>query len=186
MVFPEFEVLHSQFGFILKQTEENNYTASVKVLTDSDVSQMPQSLGQSEAMFMNASTFAPNNEWHKAVARVSEGEVAVEVYNNTGTLLKNMTKSTANTGFGELGITMTYAAGQVVAFKNLKVEAVSQTPKPTRSEPVQESGIDFLYPYIRMALLLAGTGVAVVFLKGRKGNSKHIDELGASSQSGCD
>ena len=186
IIVPEFEVINSQFGFILEQTEENNYTATVKLLTDTDVSQIPQSLDDNRVMFMNASTIAQKNAWHKAVARVSNGEVAVEVYNDNGTRLENLTKSTPNSGFGELEILMNYRAGQVVVFKNLKVEAVSQTHKPTSNIPVQEEGIDFLYPYIRIALLLAGSVLAIVYLKGRKDTTKHPDDISASSQNGHD
>lgn len=186
ITIPEFEVLHNQFGFILEHTEESNYTASVKILTDGDAAQISQSLDEGNTMFMNASDVAPKNAWYKAVARVSGDEVAVEVYNNTGTLLENKTKNTTSSGFGELGITMTYTAGQVVAFKNLKVEAGSQTLKPASNNLGQESGIEFLYPYVRIALLLAGTVAAVACLKGRKENNKHPVELGASSQNGRD
>ena len=173
---PEFEIINSQFGFILEQTEANNYTATVKLLTDTDVSQIPQNVDESRAMFINASTIAQKNSWHKAVARVSNGEAAIEVYNENGTRLKNMTKNAPNRGFGELEILMNYRAGQVVVFKNLKVEVVNQTPKPTLNIPVQEEGIAFLYPYIRIALLLAGSVLAVVYMKGRKETTKNADE----------
>ena len=182
---PEFEIINSQFGFILEQTEANNYTATVKLLTDTDVSQIPQNVDESRAMFINASTIAQKNAWHKAVARVSNGEAAIEVYNENGTRLKNMTKNTPNRGFGELKILMNYRAGQVVVFKNLKVEAVSQTPKPTLNIPVQE-GTAFLYPYLQIALLLAGSVLAVVYMKGRKETTKNADDISASYQNGYD
>ena len=81
---------------------------------------------------------------------------------------------------------MNYRAGQIVVFKNLKVETVSQTPKATSDIPVEEEGIDFLYPYIRIALLLAGSVLAVVYLKGRKKYTRHPDGLSTSSQNGRD
>jgi hypothetical protein len=186
IIVPEFEVINSQFGFVLEQTDESSYTATVKLLTDTDVSQIPQNLDDSRVVFMNASTIAQKNAWHKAVARVSNGEAAVEVYNDNGTMLENITKSTADSGVGELEILMNYRAGQFVVFKNLKVETVSQTPKATSDIPVEEEGIDFLYPYIRIALLLAGSVLAVVYLKGRKKYTRHPDGLRASSQNGRD
>ena len=185
ITIPEFEIVNSQFGFILEKTEENNYTASVKLLTDAEASHIPNSLSETNGMFMNASNIALKNEWHKAVARVSSSEAAMEVFDDSGTRLENMTKSTTSTGVGELGIIMTYTAGQVVAFKNLKVESVSQTPTPINNIPVQEESISFLYPYIRIALLLAGSVLAIVYLRGREENAKHPDQLGASSQNCC-
>src|SRR3990170_3015202 len=82
ITIPGIEQQRSQFGFILERTAEDNYTASVKLLTDNDVSQITQSVDQSEAMFMNASTVATRNAWHKAIAKVSGDEVTVEVYND--------------------------------------------------------------------------------------------------------
>jgi hypothetical protein len=72
---------------------------------------------------------------------------------------------------------MTYGTSQVLAFKNLKVEAVGQTPIPAGDNQTKESGIEFLYPYIRMSLLLAGTALAVVYLKGRKKNNVRSNSL---------
>jgi hypothetical protein len=177
ITIPGIEQLRRQFGFILERTAEDNYTASVKLLTDSDVSQITQSVDQSEAMFMNASTVAPRNAWHKAIAKVSGDEVTVEVYNDNGTRLENMASSTAKTGLCELGIFMTYGASQVLAFKNLKVETVDKNPIPISDNLAQQSGIEFLYPYIRMSLLLAGTALAVVYLKGRKKNNVRSNSL---------
>jgi hypothetical protein len=177
ITIPGIEQLRSQFGFILERTGGDNYTASVKLLTDNDVSQITQSVAQSEAMFMNASTVATRNAWHKAIAKVSGDEVTVEVYNDNGTRLENMASSTAKTGLGELGILMTYGASQVLAFKNLKVETVDKNPIPISDNLAQQSGIEFLYPYIRMSLLLAGTALAVVYLKGRKKNNVRSNSL---------
>jgi hypothetical protein len=177
ITIPGIEQLRSQFGFIIERTGGDNYTASVKLLTDNDVSQITQSVDQSEAMFMNASTVATRNAWHKAIAKVSGDEVTVEVYNDNGTRLENMASSTAKTGLGELGILMTYGASQVLAFKNLKVETVDKNPIPISDNQAQQSGIDFLYPYIRMSLLLAGTALAVVYLKGRKKNNVRSNSL---------
>jgi hypothetical protein len=169
--------LQNQFGFILERTAEDNYTASVQLLSDNDVSQIAQSLDQSGSMFMNASTVATKNMWHKAIAKVNGDELTVEIYDDNGTRLENMAKTTTETGVGELGILMGYAPGQVLAFKNLKIGTLEQNPVPVAEDQVKGNGIDFLYPYIRMLLLLAGAALAVVVLKGRKKNNMNTNNL---------
>jgi hypothetical protein len=169
ITFPGAELLNSQFGFILKSDGENNYTASVKLLTADDVSQMTQSLDERGALFMNASEVAAKNTWRKAIAKVSGEEVAIEVYDENGTQLDSMTKNTISGQYGELGILMSYPTGQVLAFKNLKVESLGQTPTPIVQNQTQGNAIDFLFPYVRIPLLLAGIVLAILCLRGRKG-----------------
>jgi hypothetical protein len=72
---------------------------------------------------------------------------------------------------------MGYAPGQVLAFKNLKIGTLEQNPVPVAEDQVKGNGIDFLYPYIRMLLLLAGAALAVVVLKGRKKNNMNTNNL---------
>jgi hypothetical protein len=182
VTIPGIEQLNGQFGFMLERNGEYNYTATVKLLTNDDVSQITQSLDDSKAMYMNSSSVATKNAWHKAIAKVSGDEVAVEVYDENGTRLDDMAKSTTSTGFSELGILMTYPVGQVLAFKNLKVEALSQNPKPITENQAQGNGIEILFPYIRISLLLAGTAMAIVCLKERKEINRHPKGMSDSSQ----
>jgi hypothetical protein len=175
ITLPGAELLNSQFGFILKSDGADNYTASVKLLTDNDVSQITQSLDESNALVMNASEVAAKNTWRKAIAKVSNDGVAIEVYDENGTRLDSMSQSAATKRYGELGILMTYPVGQVLAFKNLKVESLSQSsapdvpnPAPIGQNQTQGNGIDFLFPYLRYSLLLAGAGLAILCIRGRK------------------
>jgi hypothetical protein len=179
---PGIEQLTSQFGFMLERNGENNYTASVKTLTNDDVSQISQSLDESKALFINVSDIATKNVWHKAVATVSSDRVAVEVYDENGTQLDRLTTSATSKGSGELGILMTYDASQVIAFKNLKVEALGQSPTPISESQTQGNGIEFLFPYVRISLLLAGTVLAIVCLKGRRESNKRSSDLRKSSR----
>ena len=163
--------IRNQFGFVLERTAEDNYTASVKLLTDNDISQMPQSLDKRGRMFMNASLLTARNEWHKAITKVSRDNASIKLYNANGTQLQNLDSSTATTDFEELGIFMTYGPSQVLAFKNLKVETITQNQVPVSDDKVKENGIEILYSLMRTSFLLAGAALAVVTLKGRKKNS---------------
>jgi len=167
---PGVELLNSQFGFILKRNVEDNFTATVKLLTDEDVSQ----IAQGNALLVNASDVASKNAWHKAVTSVSDGTVSIEVYDENGTRLEGKTTNVASAGSDELAVVMTYLVGQVLAFKNLKVEAVSKDPTPITSTPApaQGNGVEFLFPYIRFSLLFAGVILAVLCLRERVVNKR--------------
>jgi hypothetical protein len=173
ITIPGIELLNSQFGFILLQNEAYNYTASVKVLNDNDLSQIVQN----GTVFINASDIVTKNTWNKAIAKVSGTEAKLEVYDDNGRLLDNMSKTITSQNLGELGVLMTYPTGQIIAFKNVKVEAQSQSLPPLTQSVSQGNGFEFLYPYVRMFLLLAGTVLAVVCLKGRRDNKKNSEAI---------
>ena len=120
---------------------------------------------------MNASLLTARNEWHKAITKVSRDNASIKLYNANGTQLQNLDSSTATTDFEELGIFMTYGPSQVLAFKNLKVETITQNQVPVGEDKVKENGIEILYSLMRTSFLLTGAALAVVTLKGRKKNS---------------
>ncbi len=170
------ELLNNQFGFILQSTGENNYTGRVKLLNDSDVSQIVQSRDESRAVVLNASEIISKNSWLKAVAKVSSDQITVEVYDGNGTRLDRITSNTANYRYGEIGILLTYPIGQVLAFKNLKVETLSQSPPSviensasTVQNQTQDGEFGFLYPCLRYSFLFAGVLLVLLGFRGRKG-----------------
>jgi hypothetical protein len=173
--------IRNQFGFVLERTAEDNYTASVKLLAENDVLQMTRSLNQSGSMFMNASLLTARNEWLKAITKVSGENVSIELLNENGTRLQNMAASTATAGFEELGIFMTYGPSQILAFKNLKVETITQNQVPVSADKVRENGIEILYSLMRILFLIAGAALAVVTLKGRRKNSEFSSNFGKKS-----
>lgn len=175
VTIPGAELLNSQFGFILSHDGADNYTASVKLLTNNDMSQITQSLDENKALFVNASDVAMKNVWYKALAKVSSDKVVVEVYDENGKLL-NMKESV---DLNESGVFMTYPVGQVLAFKNLKVEAASQRQSsvPVSSEKSLGTGFDFLFPYVRISLMLAGVGLAAVCLRDRRIRNRHSRDV---------
>jgi hypothetical protein len=162
------ELLNSQFGFMLQQNGATNYTASVKVLTDEDLSRITQSLDAKNAVYINASEVVAKNIWHKAITKVSGAEATVDVYDENGTRLYGKSQSRSNQDSGELGVLMTYPTGQIIAFKNLKVESLTQNLPPNTQNVAQASGFEILYQYVRISLLLAGAILAVVCLKERR------------------
>lgn len=182
---PGVENLFSQFGFILERKGGDNYTASVRVLTNEDASQIAQGVDEGTVRVINASEIARKNAWHKALAKISDDDVEVEVYDGNGTLL-NRVATVAGASLGELGVVMTYFVGQVLAFKNLKVEALDQAKAPLPPISVNTSqvgGIEYFVPYVRASLLLAGGVMAIVYLRGRKKASQPSNTLESTPNS---
>lgn len=177
ITIPGAELLRSQFGFILQQNEAGNYTASVQVLNDDELSQIAQNIGSSNAVIINASNVVTKNAWHQAVARVVGDKAIVEVYNASGMLLDNSSQSWSGQSSGEFGVLMTYQTGQIIAFKDLKVEAVTQAPPATTQDAAEGNGFELLYPYVSPLLLLAGVVLAIVCLWQRHGSKKCANDV---------
>jgi hypothetical protein len=170
---PGTELLNRHFGFILQQIEDNNYTATVKDLNEDDLSQINKNVDESQAVFINASTFAGKETWCKVVLKVTVDKVAVGVYDENGTQLDKMSQSWGTQDPTEVGVLMTYQTGQVITFKNLNVEFLNQNELPT----TQTNGFEFSHSVLA-SLFSVGTVLAVAALwksgKRRK-NSKPND-----------
>jgi hypothetical protein len=163
ITIPGAELLDSQFGFTLEQNVANNYTARLKTMNDNDLSEMSQNI-EIGAVVLNASDVTVKNVWHKAEAKVSGDKLTAQVYDEKGTLLKTVSQNRTGENLDELGILITYPTGQIIAFKNLKAEATSRDVPQTTQNVSQGNGYEFLYPYIRVSLLLAGITLAIVSL----------------------
>jgi hypothetical protein len=163
---------NSQLGLILRQYGENNYSASVGVLEDQDVSQITEQLDENNPPFMNASQITRINTWYKLEATMSEGATDAKLYEKNGTLIKNIAPSDAAVRSNEVGILMAYEPSAIVAFKNLRVETLD---KPT--PPIDETGtppnvLNLLAPYIVLLTLLFLTVAIVAYFRRKKKNSK--------------
>jgi hypothetical protein len=177
ITIPGTELLDSHFGFILEQTVQGNYTASVRVLKGDDLPQIKQSIDESRAVFINASDVAAKETWYKAIAKVSGDYVAVEVCDENGTRLERMSQSKSGQDLSEFGVLMTYQTGQIIAFKNLNVETITQKTPVVAHEVTKGDGFEFLYPFVRVSLLSAGTVLAIVCLWQRRKSSNHSDAV---------
>jgi len=147
----------NHLGFMLRHNGGNNYSVSVRVLDDYNISQTTKRLDGNNTAFMNASTGTRENIWYKVLARMSKDEITAELYGNNGILLKSIATGDDAISISELGILMAYDTDTIIAFKNLKVETLDQ---------------QLFAPYIGLTILLA---VAVITLgyvkKGKRARS---------------
>jgi hypothetical protein len=162
----------NQLGFILRQDGEADYSASIGVLVDQQISQITRLLGESRAAYMNASDTATRNKWYRIEAAISKNETNAKLYEMNNTLLQNMA-APDSLGVGEMGILMSYPPNSILAFKNLKVSPLGETvtPAPSEEEQTSRREIEWLVPYVAAAVLLA-IGCAVFGYARRKKSSQ--------------
>jgi hypothetical protein len=167
MTIQESEQASNQLGFIL-QNNDGNYSASVKLLDDSDLSNIEKQLSGNNATFMNATTSIKENVWYKAVARISNGEISTELHGENGTILKSTATKDDVLSIDESGIFISFEPYSFIAFKNLKVENLDQPPNDTVGDiqfPV--NGLESLAPYVMLLTLLVIVGATITYLRKR-------------------
>ena len=155
----------NQLGFIL-QNNDGNYSASVRLLGDSDLPHIEKRIGGNNATFMNATTSIKENVWYKAVTKISKDEISTELHDENGTVLKSIATQEESAGFGESGIFVSFEPYSFVAFKNLKVENLDQPPKQTVGvTQVPVNGFESVIPYVMVLILLVTAGATITYLR---------------------
>jgi hypothetical protein len=167
ITIPSEQTPNNQLGFILNYNGGNNYNASVRVLGDSDISQITKQADDNNTAFMNASRSTRENTWYKVMARISAGAVTAELYSENGTLLEKTARDNA-VNASESSILITYDADTVIAFKNLKAETLDQPSQRGDGSQIPENELELSAPYIGVAILLAVAIAAIAYVKERK------------------
>ena len=150
------QTINNQLSFILRQNEEDNYSASVQMLKDNDASQITSQLDIENAAFVNASQFlTKQNTWYKIEATITKNATNARLYEQNGTLLKNMVSEENVTNINQLGILMSYNPNAILAFRNLKVETLDQPIPPANVTQEKANELEWLGPNIYLPILSA-------------------------------
>ena len=148
------ETTNNQFGFILENSGNNNYSLNVKGLDTYEVAKMNPGGGNGTA-FMNASGYIRENTWYKIVAKISEDEVAAEVEDTNGTVIERITTANNAVNVSKLVILLTNNTDRAVALKNLNVETLNQPTQPAKEEEKAANWIEIITPYVTFISLIA-------------------------------
>jgi len=150
------QTINNQLGFILRQNGEDNYSASVRMLEDDDVSQITSQLDMDNAAFVNASqVLTKQNTWYKIEATISKNATNARLYEQNGTLLKNMVSEENVTNVDQLGILMSYNPNAILAFRNLKVETLDQPTPPANVTQEKANELEWSSPNVNLPILSA-------------------------------
>jgi hypothetical protein len=154
---------NNNFGFIL-ENKGGSYSASVKLLGDSDVFQIEKQLGGNNATFMNVSTTIQKNIWYKADVLISNDGLTTELRGENNTLLKTVALKGNSFNITESGILISCEPYNLIAFKKLKVENLDQPPDELpNSIYIPVNGPESLFPYITLALTLVIAVVSITY-----------------------
>jgi hypothetical protein len=159
--------VNNQFGFILRDNGEDNYSVDVRGLDYYDTSQIEQS-GGNETAFMNATMDTKENTWYNIIASMSKDEITAELLDENGTLLESRTIRNDAVNISEFEILLANNTDRAVVFKNLKVETLNQPVQPPEDNNNTVNGNELSAAYIDLTILLTAALAAVAFVKKRK------------------
>ena len=162
---------NNQLGFILRQDGEEEYSASVSVLENKQLSQISSLLQESKASYINASDVAENNRWYKIEATLSRNWTSAKIFEMNNTLLKNIA-APESPDSTQMGILMGYPPNSILAFRNLKVstlDAAVQTSTP-KQEQYQRGEFSWLGVGVAVSAFLAIGLVAFGYAKRQRKN----------------
>jgi hypothetical protein len=161
---PDNLLINNQFGFILQNNGEGNYSIDIKGLNNEDISQIvTQSEGNGTA-FMDASTGIKDDTWYNVVTRMSEDEITAELYDTNGTLLKSTATINDTLSVTEFGLLLANSTDKIIAFKNLKTETLDQLNQPLEDNNTALKELTLLSPYIGLTILLAAVFATSVYV----------------------
>jgi hypothetical protein len=161
------ETTNNQFGFILENSGNNNYSLNVKSLDTYEATKMKTSGGNGTA-FMNASSCIEENMWYKVVAKISEDEVTAEVQDTNGTVIEKISTINNAVNVSKLVILLTNNTDRAVAFKNLNVEILNHQVQPVEDEEIATNWFELFATYGTFIILIATIFAVAVYVKKRR------------------
>jgi hypothetical protein len=161
------QTTNNQFGFMLRNSGDYNYSLNVKGWDDYEVAKLNRLSGNGTA-FMNTSASVQENTWYKVVARISEEEITAELQDVNGTLLESVATTSDAANVSELVILLANNTDRVVAFKNLNVETLGQPTQLPEGAGEAAAGNELLTPNVALPIILVVLFAAAVYLKKRK------------------
>jgi hypothetical protein len=167
------ETTNNQFGFILRNSGNNNYTLNVKGLNDYEASSI--NTGGGGTAFLNTSSCIKEDTWYKVVAKISENEVTAELHDANGTVIESIATKPDAVNVNELVILLTNNTDRAVAFKNLNIENLNSTAQPTEKAEKATNITEILAPYAPLTILIAAVFAVVVYLKKRKNHHLRLE-----------
>jgi hypothetical protein len=166
------ETTNNQFGFVLRNSGENNYTLNVKGLNNYEAS----SINSSGTAFLNTSSYIKDETWYKVVAKISETEVTAELHDANGSVIESIATKPDALNANELVILLTNNTDRAVAFKNLNIKTLNSTTQPAEKTEKIVNITEVLVPYSPLTILVGAVFAAVVYLKKRKTNHLRIEK----------
>lgn len=124
IIIPDYEDrLDNHLEFTLRQNGEKNYSVSVRLLDNSDISQI---LNNPDLFFVNASSYVRKNTWYSIDAHITENQTIAKLFDKNVTYLSETAPLNTTTNTRDFRILIKYDPDSIIVFKGLKAEIPGQ------------------------------------------------------------
>lgn len=124
IVIPNYrQKMNNYIEFTLRQNGEEDYGISVRLMDNSDVTQM---IDKSGSTFINASKYVEENIWYNIEANISKNQTIVKLFDENNTRLTETASMDHVNSTREFKILMKYDPDSIVVFKDLQAKILDQ------------------------------------------------------------
>jgi len=124
VVIPNYrQQMHNYLEFTLVQNGKEDYSVSVRLLGNSDISEI---IDKSDSTIINASSYVRENAWYKIAANISENQITIKLFDQNKTDLTRTEPIDLTNSTNELKILMKYEPDSIIVTKNLQAEFLDQ------------------------------------------------------------
>jgi len=163
------KITNDQFAIILGDYSNNTYALNLKGLDDYDLS-LEGEYNKSSSIIINASSFMREEIWYRIEAKISEEKITAIITDEYGypiEFIEEINNKESNNQ--KLMFLLTNNLSQIVAFKDLNIEPILETPEDGSDQDIVISKIPTFY--ILLAFIIVSLSLGALFRK-RKINRK--------------
>ena len=164
------QTLNNQFCFIVQKDKGDNYSLSVKALSDDDLSNIAN-MGNN-AGFTNVSQMINDNIWYQATTTVLENGITSNLFNANGTLIESTAANNSMNGTEAITLIANNQDNAIV-FKDLKIENLNSTQNLPSPEETSRSSPSVV-SYFVLSLILSAIAISVFYIKRKKSHASKV------------
>jgi hypothetical protein len=142
VIIPNYrQQMHNHLEFTLIQNGKEDYSVSVRLLDNSDISKI---IEKSDPILINASDYVRENTWYNMTANISENQIIFKLFDENTTHLTKTALIDYTNNTKELKILVKYEPDSIIVFKDLQAGILEQ---PTQL--IEGYKPPFNIPYMR-------------------------------------
>lgn len=165
------QIINNKFGFIMRNSMDNNYSISIKGMNAYDFTPKNQSNG-TETVFMNMSSCIKENKWYKVKATMTETNLTVSLSDIEGALLESTQIPYENANISDLVVLIADNTEKSIAFKNLKVSNLAELSEPPLERVRRTGNGKELSVIMIVVVLLTATSATLIYKKRKHETSR--------------
>ncbi len=131
--------------FTLTQNGEEDYSVSVRLLDNYDISQI---IDKADSTFINASSYVRENTWYNIAANIFENQIIIKLFDENNTYITETAPVDYTNSTREFKILIKYEPDSIIVFKNLQAEILDQPTQLVEGNKPPFNYPEFLTSYI--------------------------------------